>query len=376
MKTKNTILYIGGFLLPDGNAAAQRVIANAKLFSDTGFNVAFLSFSKDLLKPRTTEYFGFQCFEFPSTKWSAIAGEDIVRIEEVLNSCSDISCIAAYNYRSVSLARLLRLCRKRGIKCIGDVTEWYRARDVSLVKRPFKLIDTGVRMRLLNPRMDGLIVISSFLQEYYSSRLPIVLLPPLVDSSEQKWFSSAASKADVTTLVYAGKPSRTKERLDLIVEAVVSLPRNINVRLDIVGVTDKEFSDIYDLDVGSNPRVVFHGRLSHSDALEIVKAADYSIIIRDDNLVTRAGFPTKFAESVTCGTPVICNKNSDLCLWINKYGCGHMVEEGRLSEGLMGVIAMKRPIFDRGIFDYRNYRSQTERFFQDVYKEEGFDAAL
>ena len=30
----NHIVYIGGFDLPDNNAAAQRVLANAKLFRD------------------------------------------------------------------------------------------------------------------------------------------------------------------------------------------------------------------------------------------------------------------------------------------------------------------------------------------------------
>ena len=36
------ILYVGGFELPDKNAAAQRVSANSKLLNQIGFKVSFL----------------------------------------------------------------------------------------------------------------------------------------------------------------------------------------------------------------------------------------------------------------------------------------------------------------------------------------------
>ena len=41
-KTKKAILYIGGFELPDKNAAAQRVVANGKLFTELGYSVYYI----------------------------------------------------------------------------------------------------------------------------------------------------------------------------------------------------------------------------------------------------------------------------------------------------------------------------------------------
>lgn len=38
---KGTILYVGGFELPDKNAAAHRVLSNAKIFRELGYNVFF-----------------------------------------------------------------------------------------------------------------------------------------------------------------------------------------------------------------------------------------------------------------------------------------------------------------------------------------------
>ena len=43
-----TVLYLGGFELPDKNAAAQRVVANAKLLREMGFEVSFIGISKDI----------------------------------------------------------------------------------------------------------------------------------------------------------------------------------------------------------------------------------------------------------------------------------------------------------------------------------------
>ena len=45
-----TILYIGGFVLPDGNAAAHRVLGNAKTLKALGWEVIFFGLSKGKTK--------------------------------------------------------------------------------------------------------------------------------------------------------------------------------------------------------------------------------------------------------------------------------------------------------------------------------------
>ena len=41
-----TIIYIGGFELPDKNAAAQRIIGNSYALKELGYEVIFLGVSK------------------------------------------------------------------------------------------------------------------------------------------------------------------------------------------------------------------------------------------------------------------------------------------------------------------------------------------
>ena len=41
------VLYVGGFNLPDKNAAAQRVMANGLLFTISGYNVYYIDVKTD-----------------------------------------------------------------------------------------------------------------------------------------------------------------------------------------------------------------------------------------------------------------------------------------------------------------------------------------
>ena len=359
---RGTVLYVGGFILPDGNAAAQRVVANAKLFRDIGFRVVFMNHPEAAGSPYIEDYYGFVCYNYPKSEWGVARRIDIDRIKEIVEHRGDVTHIIAYNYPAPSLSKLIKFCRLKGIKCIGDTTEWYRALDVALAKAPFKFLDTFARMRILNKRMDGQIVISRYLERFYQGKVPCVLLPPLVDIRDGKWPSCHEKKADGVSFIYAGKPSKTKERLDLIVDAIVSIPDECAVSLKVVGIDASEFEEIYGISAPDSSRVSFEGRLPHEEVLSLVASSSYSILIRDDNRVTKAGFPTKFVESVTCGTFVICNDNSDLREWVEREGCGFVVNETHLMQQLEAVVRETSPDFDRGVFDYRRFLEAADCF--------------
>lgn len=365
-----SVLYVGGFVLPDKNAAAQRVIANAKIFEQLGYNVAFLNYSDEITAPRKTHYFGFECFEYSRSECTAASHMGINRVKEILVSRADISIVVAYNYPALAQMKLKKLCERREITCLGDITEWYRARDVPMIKRPVKFVDTFLRMRCFNSHLDGLIVISRYLKNYYAGKVPCVLLPPMVDSAAEKWQSLSSCGGDTMKLVYAGKPSKTKERLDVIVGAVQKASARVPVCLEVVGITKEEYCRMYGANVPIGNNVVFYGKLPHKEALSKVASASYSVVMRDDNRVTRAGFPTKFAESITCGTPVICNDNSDLKLWIDKYKCGFVVEEASLAESLVAIFKLPRPSVDTTLFDYRRYAQPMSDFLDEIAESE------
>jgi glycosyltransferase involved in cell wall biosynthesis len=47
-------------------------------------------------------------------------------------------------------------------------------------------------------------------------------------------------------------------------------------------------------------------------ALNEINKAEYVVFIRDVNLTNVAGFPTKFVEAISCGTPVLSNSTSNI----------------------------------------------------------------
>ena len=128
--TKQSILYVGGFILPDGNAAAQRAVGNARLFSALGHDVAFLTRSEEVFRGcRRTRHLGFDCYEVSDSSKSfshaVLRLYSIGDVIEAIEAMARVDGIIAYNYPAIALARLNRYCKKRKMKCLGDSTEWY-----------------------------------------------------------------------------------------------------------------------------------------------------------------------------------------------------------------------------------------------------------
>src|SRR5690606_16340718 len=63
---KGTIVYIGGFELPDKNAAANRVVANDKALRELGYEVTLVGLTKENKENQKHYYFEkFKCYDLP-----------------------------------------------------------------------------------------------------------------------------------------------------------------------------------------------------------------------------------------------------------------------------------------------------------------------
>lgn len=358
------VLYIGRFRLPDRNAAAQRVLANAKGLRRAGLDVVLVELgdadSRGGPAERLPDSDGFVCYRAPM-KESGIRDHPqlaIRQLVEIIDSLSSPCAVIAYNYPAVALARLHRLCRRRGLRCAADVTEWYGTSHLS--SRPakaIKWIDTSLRMRFIQKRLDALVVISKYLEDYYRSDAgpTVIKIPPLVDTQDSKWMRVNSSNGGVTNLVWAGSFNADKERLDLTVSAVVRASEEIRLHLDVVGLTADQFTILYPAEQLPDPELVtFHGRVSHQEALARVSSADYSIIVRERSRVVDAGFPTKFVESITLGTPSLVTPHPDLCAILSDGRNGAVLAIGDLASNIVAVHGTHHQI-NRHLFDFRQY---------------------
>ena len=367
------VLYLGGFELPDKNAAAQRVMANAKLLREMGFEVTFIGISKDIENaPHIVDGFTSNPVPYPTsiTNWIHQVFT-FVASSEILLYKPDY--VVLYNFPAIASLRFLNSFHKKGIRVVHDLTEWESCRGWTL-SCIMRRIDINLRMHYCMKKMDGVIAISKYLFDYYKNYTDTIMVPPTVDLRNPKFCRDRKlSSSDVVTrLVYAGSTglAATKDRLDIIVKEVSALP---NVRLDVVGQTKEQFNSVFGEEIEIGDNVVFHGRVSHADAVKFVCNADFQMLIRENTLKNTAGFPTKFVESMSCCTPLIATLTSNIGDFLQDGVNGLIVsKESPLGEVLKKAagmsaeekIKMKEACRSFKGFDYHSYKEEFSKIFR------------
>ncbi|MCS5422120.1 MULTISPECIES: glycosyltransferase [Psychrilyobacter] len=378
------IIYIGSYEMPDKSASAHRVLNNAKVFRELGYRVIFIDVdrNKENKKPfhKKNNIQDFDCwsiarYKTPLNKINYYF--NIKYFKQIIKECNNIKLIICYNYPSGAFLRIKNYCKRHNIRLIADCTEWYEA------KNKLGNIDNNIRMNYIQKNIDGVICISSYLENFYKKSTKTICIPPLVDKTEEKWNCEMLDFDDNKIhFVYSGVPGRHKDKLNLIIEALYSLSENYI--LHIIGITKEEYLNYYPKHSNYLEKlgevVEFLGRTSHLDSLKYVKSADFSVFIRENKRVNNAGFPTKYIESISAGTPVITTNTSDLKKYIVEGENGFLINEcskKEIKNTLGKVLNMNRWEIEEmknycrnnsNDFDYRNYVKRYQNFFNKVVK--------
>ncbi len=384
---RNTILYYGNILYPDLDAASHRTIGNAKALRELGYNVVLVGIRKGEKRTilETKEIFeGFDIYYFADPRslkqWkNYLFGYN--PLKEVLAMLKDVGFVILYNHPSISTKKICSFCHKKGIKVYADCTEWFDPQGFS-AHNIIKRLDTWYRMRCVNQKLDGVIAISSFLQDFYNKRgCKTICVPPLIDLTQDKWKledSVGERKDDGVNLVYVGNPGAgTKDKLALIIAALDEVHKKypeVNFKLDIIGMYQEQFFEVFKMDVSALDFVHFLGRKPNIEALSHIKQSDYTIFLREDNLICTAGFPTKFSESLACGTPVLTNPSSDLGRYIQDGKNGFTMDitsmdnlvdslHNALSVDKTKIGQMKQYCREEKTFDYHSFINEFSKLF-------------
>lgn len=378
----NHIIYIGGFDLPDNNAAALRVIGNSKIFCKLGYSVSLIGLSRSISKPVSFKYEEFDCCNLPYPNSVMQWCKYLTSIRQYLPFLKQNKpkMVIAYNHPAIALQKLVDYCKKNGIKIISDCTEWYEPKGNPI----FKLVkgwDVRKRMYDVHSQFDGIIAISRYLYEFYSKRnLKTLLIPPLVDIQEDKWKQTIGANDDTIRIIFSRAFSRgNKDGIDLVIEALEAVYKRNDINafsLDVVGMNQADFARISSRQSSIPSFVHFHNHIPHQGLIQKLKQADFQIFIRNNSLANEAGFPTKFVESISSRTMVLTNQSSNLgdymkegdnsfCLNINTFE--DLVES--LSQPLRmskKEIMERRSKMDVTTFDYRNYTTDMESFLSKI----------
>lgn len=373
--SKGTIIYYGGFSLPDKSASANRVVSNGKIFASLGYKTVFIGAA------RNGEHFDglrkveecsdmFEISPPKSTLQWLLHMVSVEHIEAVAAQYGDVCRIILYNVPMFTLLRAKKIFSKKNIKVCYDCTEWTKDTDGSLPKRLFKAFDEFFISNFAHKVADGMIAISSMMQKKYSSSKKLLILPPLVDTNDKIWHQAPENSGDVFEFCFAGIPDGKKESLDKVVQAFLSLGKE-NVRLRIIGITEADFREIYpdfSLPQKTESKIIFTGRLSHAETIKHVLGCDCYVFIRRSDKRNNAGFPTKFAESFTCGVPIITTDVSDVGRYIKSSGRGSLLENMNsksISEAMLFQIKNKKQTKSLdNTFHYENYVQQAQAWLK------------
>lgn len=393
------IIYIGNFAFPSGNAAGKRVYANGKLFKELDYEVIFIGVDRNIdtycnLEETEKEYDGFKFYNYPYPK-SNVSWINYNKLFKLLVEfiekigIENLGMIIYYGSPSLSLFinKLIHYCRRNNIRIISDCVDWLTVKTSNPFFNLIKWADNTYQKAFLNKRVDGVIAISKYLSSYYEKAgVKTVLVPPLSPVKYDFVYGNNPCKI----IVYAGLPFRKgevirdlsslKDRIDITIFLLYEAKKNgANFVFNIYGFTKEEYLHSIPSQVkyveGLANSIKFHGMKANNEVTEEISKADFTILIRDVNRDTTAGFPTKVSESISCGTPVITTKTSDLEDYIIEGENGYFIckEESALDD-LCSIIKlskskvkeMKKNCYEKQPFYYKKYNSKIEEFFNSI----------
>lgn len=330
-----TIIYTGNFSIEKMNAAGKRVYANALILKQLGYHVVMVGVdasddkTEDILGTKS-ELEGIEFYHYPGElfKKSRVNYRAFSKQFEklLLQNKWNVKAIIGYGSPSISLfiGSIQSYCRRNGIKYIADVVDWLSDYSKNPIFDRLKQIDTTMKNAYYSNKSDGIIAISTFLAEYYKKKVKNVIVVPAL--APERKITDIADRG-IPQIVYAGIPFRKgavlndlsamKDRFDLACELLVYAEENgVPFQFHVYGFTKEEILVSVPSLKGTldmlGDKIIFHGMASMDKVQTAVSEADYTILVREKKRMTMAGFPTKVSESISCGTPVITTKTSDI----------------------------------------------------------------
>lgn len=343
------IIITGGFRFNCNEAAQPRVLNNARIFRALGYKVVFICWggvyidedkigdkyfkdgfeyiiSKDLEKDNVSLFKRFVNFIY--------RGKRSIDIIKILSP--DI--VIGYNPSMYFSLSMLLIGKSNKIVFLSDLTEWYDSREFyGNVFLPFSWIN-NLNMLYFQTKIKHKIVISNYFHNYYSSNN--IILPPLVDLSESKWQRISINKKEsALTFIFAGYYGLKDQLLNIIEGVCLCAKDGYNVRLNIFGANVEQILDLIGTEMFKEfAHVIFPmGIVPQDDIPKYYSEANFSFVIREPTRKNRAGFPTKFVESMASGCPVIANNTSDLSLYL-KDGINGFLLDAFTSESIASLI--------------------------------------
>ena len=345
---KDKILYIGSNI-PDKTPAGVRVFANALALRDYGYEVKLISKDIDCLTDFDINE-GIETWHLHrprSSKEWINALVDVKSYTNIIDDIGDVKVVIAYELPSIVFLKLRGYCKRKRIKGICEAAEWQKWENLGnlgKIARTVRVLDINISMHYAYKQSDGLILSSNYFSNQFKRCLPTLVLPTL------QCHRLNIHKLDIVNpirkFIYAGGLGYQKDMLVDIIHAFGELS-DFEFEFNILGLSKEQYAQRFENDIPlidsinqGKERIRFWGKVSHSVVLNELMKSDFSLIIRQSSHRNNVGFPTKFGESINCGTPVIVSDFSDVVYYTKKYGVGIITEPNNILQGIKKALDM------------------------------------
>lgn len=372
---------------PDQDAGALREYSFSKILSDLGYSVDVISMGE------STNFSYVKVDE--NIRHISLRGKGQHKLQKVLDyflfpfrlwrvlkDCLFDICLYTEIERPAHIV-LKQLCKQKQSIMIFDSVEWYSASEFPNGEHNhFYKQNTKYNTKYVDG-FEKVISISSYLHKHFQNRqIKTIRIPVILDVEKLK--ITKENLSDERIILYAGSPG-TKDKISLIIQGVALLSESDreNVKFYILGCTEDEIASL-------NPEIsgllnelksTIHimGRVPRNKVIEYYKIADYSIFLRDPTeRFAKAGFPTKFAESMAMSTPVICNISSDLTEYLQDGINGLVIQSLKpeyialslhaaisMDKGTIGLLMENARKTSKQFFDYKVYKGLVKQFIEN-----------
>lgn len=326
------ILIIGFFKFPFGSASAERMRAYAVAFRDAGVTVriatrARIGISGDEWREMERD---IQYRSVSQLRENEVAGvlkrlinqiRGMFRLRDAIREYQEEfpdGGVLVYERRIAALLPIVRLLESLKVNYAFEVVEWYHHSNFKGGRFNPLWWDEVIGRRYCGLVGRGVICITTFIRDKFSAMgKRTLVVPAVVDPNEHARVAFNSNSGRSATMVYLGS-FKEEDAFEFAVNEVGKLIREgFDCRFILVGnYTKSGIAKVLKRRIGDNPelrgRVEFSGFVSNQVKVGILASADLILMPRHDLQVARAAFPTRMAELLLTGIPLVTSNVGDV----------------------------------------------------------------
>lgn len=182
---------------------------------------------------------------------------------------------------------------------------------------------------------NGMICISTRMEKLYGIfYTKLIIIPILIDIKDKIQLKHGNSRSGLFRIGYFGTISEKKDGIFTFLKSLSYLRNcNQNIECNLYGTSTESINRRLALLISRyqlKDTVKYHGNYDSKDIKTELANQDLLILPRPLNLQTKYGFPTKLAEYMFSGIPVLSTKVSDVALYLVNGENGFLIDSNNI----------------------------------------------